>query len=379
MRRLVFWGLMMAASLALSWYWWEPQDTHRAELDTTADSLLSAENELFAKVLKPRAFIFPQDHGPHPTYRIEWWYFTGNLQTDMRRKFGYELTFFRFALTPEQNMTPSKWRANQMYMAHFALTDVDNKQFYTDERFSRAGNGLAGATTEKYHVWLYDWKAEAINDSHSSIALYAKSDAFSIALQLDSEKEIALQGVDGFSRKSQKAGNASYYYSYTRMATTGHIQIKQQTFPITGSSWMDREWTSAALSAQQIGWDWFALQLSDHSELMFYRFRRKDGKQDNNNAGALFYADNAKTRLAFSDVDIQVLDYWKSPHSNIRYPSQWHLSIPDQGLELDISPLINDQELNVRYRYWEGAVHITGKKNGQAISGQGYVELTGYQ
>lgn len=379
MRRLVFWGLMMAASLALSWYWWESQDTHRKELDTTADSLLSAENELFAKVLKPRAFIFPQDHGPHPTYRIEWWYFTGNLQTDMRRKFGYELTFFRFALTPEQNMTPSKWRANQMYMAHFALTDVDNKQFYTDERFSRAGNGLAGATTEKYHVWLYDWKAEAINDSHSSIALYAKSDAFSIALQLDSEKEIALQGVDGFSRKSQKAGNASYYYSYTRMATTGHIQIKQQTFPITGSSWMDREWTSAALSAQQIGWDWFALQLSDHSELMFYRFRRKDGKQDNNNAGALFYADNAKTRLAFSDVDIQVLDYWKSPHSNIRYPSQWHLSIPDQGLELDISPLINDQELNVRYRYWEGAVHITGKKNGQAISGQGYVELTGYQ
>ena len=379
MRRLIFWGLMMAAILVLSWYWWGPQDTHRAELDTTADSLLSAENELFAKVLKPRAFIFPQDHGPHPTYRIEWWYFTGNLQTDMRRKFGYELTFFRFALTPEQNMTPSKWRANQMYMAHFALTDVDNKQFYTDERFSRAGNGLAGATTEKYHVWLYDWKAEAINDSHSSIALYAKSDAFSIALQLDSEKEIALQGVDGFSRKSQKAGNASYYYSYTRMATTGHIQIKQQTFPITGSSWMDREWTSATLSAQQIGWDWFALQLSDHSELMFYRFRRKDGKQDNNNAGALFYADNAKTRLAFSDVDIQVLDYWKSPHSNIKYPSQWHLSIPDQGLELDISPLINDQELNVRYRYWEGAVHITGKKNGQAISGQGYVELTGYQ
>lgn len=379
MRRLIFWGLMMAASLALSWYWWGPQGTHRVELDTTADSLLSAENELFAKVLKPRVFIFPQDHGPHPTYRIEWWYFTGNLQTDIRRKFGYELTFFRFALTPEQNMTPSKWRANQMYMAHFALTDVDNKKFYTDERFSRAGNGLAGATTEKYHVWLYDWKAEAINDSHSSIALYAKSDAFSIALQLDSEKEIALQGVDGFSRKSQKAGNASYYYSYTRMATTGHIQIKQQTFPITGSSWMDREWTSAALSAQQIGWDWFALQLSDHSELMFYRFRRKDGKQDNNNAGALFYADNAKTRLAFSDVDIQVLDYWKSPHSNIRYPSQWHLSIPGQGLELDISPLINDQELNVRYRYWEGAVHITGKKNGQAISGQGYVELTGYQ
>jgi predicted secreted hydrolase len=379
MRRLILWGLIIAGSLALSWFFLPQQSTHRPELDSTSDSLLSTDDESFAKVLKPRAFIFPQDHGPHQTYRIEWWYFTGNLQTDLGRKFGYELTFFRFALTPEKHMTPSKWRDNQMYMAHFALTDVDHKQFYTDERFSRAGNGLAGATTEKYHVWLYDWKAEAVNNIDSVIQLEAKSNEFAISLQLVPEKEIALQGVDGFSRKSKKAGNASYYYSYTRMATTGNIQIKQQTFPITDSSWMDREWSSASLSSQQVGWDWFALQLSDHSELMFYSFRRKDGKLDNNNAGAIFHADHSKTMLGYSEVVIKVLDYWKSPHSNISYPSKWHLSIPDLRLELDISPLINDQELNVRYRYWEGAVSIKGKKNDQAISGQGYVELTGYQ
>lgn len=373
------WGSIITGILALGWFLLPQQSTHRQDLESTSNSLLSTNNEAFAKVLKPRAFIFPQDHGPHPAFRIEWWYFTGNLQTDMGRKFGYELTFFRFALTAEQQTTPSKWRDNQLYMAHFALTDVDDQQFYTDERFSRAGNGLAGAATEKYHVWLYDWKAEAIDETGLALGLEAKNDDFAISLQLTSKKKIALQGVDGFSRKSQKEGNASYYYSYTRMTTKGTIKIKQQQFTVSGNSWMDREWSSAALSSQQIGWDWFALQLSDHSEIMFYRFRRKDGSQDNNNAGAIFHAEDSKTALKSSDVAIKVLEHWKSPHSNITYPSKWHLSIAKLGLELDISPLINDQELNVTYRYWEGAVSIKGKKNDQDISGQGYVELTGYQ
>ena len=166
--------------------------------------------------------------------------------------FGYELTFYRIALTPEQQITASKWRDNQMYMAHFALTDIDSQQFYTDERFSRAGNDLAGAATEKYHVWLYDWKAAATDESGLALHLEAKNDDFAISLQLNSEKKIALQGIEGFSRKSPKVGDASYYYSYTRMATTGTIQIKQQQFSVTGSSWMDREWSSGSLSSQMI-------------------------------------------------------------------------------------------------------------------------------
>ena len=377
--RVLIWVCIIATMLALGRFFLPQQSPSKLEPESTIQDALASEDGPYARVLKPRAFIFPQDHGPHPAYRSEWWYFTGNLQTQTGRKFGYELTFFRFALSPEQQETASNWRNNQMYMGHLALTDVSNKQFYSDERFSRASNGLAGAATDKYHVWLYDWQAATVNDTDLMLRLHAKSDDFAIALQLVPQKQIALQGDDGFSQKSAEPGNASYYYSYTRLATTGTIQIKQQTFSVTGTSWMDREWSSAALSTQQEGWDWFALQLSDHSELMFYQFRRKDGSLDNNNAGAIFYADNSKIRLRFSDVEIKVLDHWQSPHTNITYPSKWHLSIPSLKLELDISPLINDQELNLTYRYWEGAVSIKGKKNIQIISGQGYVEMVGYQ
>ena len=379
---LKIWGLIIIGVLAISWFFLPAQNKRTAEPTSEKNSgfsdILSAENESFARVYNPRTFVFPQDHGAHPEYRIEWWYFTGNVQTQTKRKFGYELTFFRFALTPEQIKTSSVWRDNQIYMAHFALTDGDDNKFYVDERISRAGNGLAGASSEHYHVWLHNWKAKAINGNDSNIQLTAKSDDFSIALQLKAQKKIALQGVDGLSQKSPEPGNASYYYSYTRLATTGQIQIKQKSYDVSGTSWMDREWSSSALSKKQPGWDWFALQLSDNSELMFYQLRRKDGSLSPNSSGSVFYADNSKTDLNLSEVEIKVLDQWKSPHTQISYPSKWQLLIPKLDIDLTIIPLINDQELNVRYRYWEGAVNVTGEKLGQAILGQGYVELTGY-
>ncbi len=380
---LKIWGLIIIAVIAISWFLSPEQDKRTIESNQQSSielsSVLSAENNSFAKVFKPRAFVFPQDHGAHPEYRIEWWYFTGNVKTQTERKFGYELTFFRFALTPEQTKTPSVWRDNQIYMAHFALTDVEKNKFYVDERTSRAGNGLAGASSDHYHVWLHDWKAESINGNDSNIELTAKSDDFSIALQLQAKKKIVLQGERGLSQKSPEPGNASYYYSYTRMQTTGHIKIKQTSYDVKGTSWMDREWSSSALSKEQSGWDWFALQLSDNSELMFYQLRRKDGNISSNSLGAVFHADDSKTDLNLSEIEIKVLDQWKSPHTQINYPSKWHLLIPKLGIDLTITPLINDQELNVRYRYWEGAVGVTGTKQGQSISGQGYVELTGYQ
>ena len=381
--RLKIWGLIIIGIIAISWFFLPNQDKRTVESSEESNfepsKILSAENDSFARVFKPKTFVFPQDHGSHPEYRVEWWYFTGNVKTQTERKFGYELTFFRFALIPEQAKTPSVWRDNQMYMAHFALTDVENNKFHVDERTTRAGNGLAGASSNNYHVWLHDWKAEAINGSDSNIQLTAKSDDFSIALQLQAKKKIVLQGVDGLSQKSPESGNASYYYSYTRMQTTGQIQIKQKSYEVTGSSWMDREWSSSALSKEQSGWDWFALQLSDNSELMFYQLRRKDGNISPNSSGAVFHADDSKTDLNLSEIEIKVLDQWKSPHTQINYPSKWQLLIPKLGIDLTIAPLINDQELNVRYRYWEGAVDVTGTKQGQSISGQGYVELTGYQ
>ena len=353
--------------------------TTLAKKDDAFNHVLSKDDPRFARALTPQKFTFPIDHGSHNRYRTEWWYFTGNLKNTQGRQFGYELTFFRFALNPETSESKSAWRSNQMYMAHLTLTDVEKRRFYTDERFSRAGNDLAGALTKKYHVWLYDWSAKTEGDADFPLRLHAKTDDFGIDLLLTSQKGYILQGNQGLSQKSLKPGNASYYYSYPRLETKGAVTIASEQFSVTGASWMDREWSTSALSEEQSGWDWFALQFSDDSELMFYQLRRKDGQQDSNSSGSFVRADNGKIALKESDVNIQILDNWKSPHSKITYPSRWHLSIPNQNLEIEIVPLLNDQELNVSYRYWEGAVSIKGTKNGKLISGQGYVELAGYK
>lgn len=381
--------LVMMAVIVLWWPSMIPSDIKlvadqsfsksATQKDKSFSDLLSEDDTNFSRALKPRQFSFPFDYGAHNSYRTEWWYFTGNLENSDGRKFGYELTFFRFALSAKPYSSRSVWRNNQLYMAHLTLTDVKEDRFYTDERFSRAGNELAGAADNKYQVWLYDWSAMAQGKVDFPLRLRAKNDEFAIDLLLNTQKSLVLQGEQGLSRKSAEPGNASYYYSYTRLLTLGTLSIAGITHSVTGNSWMDREWSTSSLSKEQSGWDWFALQFSDNSELMFYRLRRKDGQQDSNSAGSVVLADSTKVPLQAQDVTIKTLNTWRSPHSRINYPSQWRLSVPSQKLEVDIVPLINDQELNVSYRYWEGAVRINGTKNGKAVSGQGYVELTGYQ
>jgi predicted secreted hydrolase len=352
--------------------------TTLSKKDDAFSNVLSKDDKGFARALKPKEFIFPTDHGPHNPYRSEWWYFTGNLKNPQDRQFGYELTFFRFALKAQMLESKSAWRSNQMYMAHLTLTDVEKDRFYTDERVSRAGNDLAGASDKKYHVWLYDWSARTEGEADFPLRLQAKSGSFAIDLLLTSRKSYVLQGDKGLSQKSREPGNASYYYSYPRLETEGAVTVAGKQFSVTGASWMDREWSTSALSDEQSGWDWFALQLSDNTELMYYQLRRKDGQPDSNSSGSFVRADNTKIPLKKDDVTIKNLDTWKSPHSKITYPSRWHLTVPAQNLEVEIVPLINDQELNVSYRYWEGAVSVSGTKNGKPVSGQGYVELAGY-
>jgi predicted secreted hydrolase len=351
----------------------------RSKNNDSFSAVLSNDDKGFARAFKPQKFSFPSDHGPHNPYRSEWWYFTGNLKNPQGRRFGYELTFFRFALKPDLPESKSTWRTNQLYMAHLTLTDVENNRFYTDERVSRAGNDLAGASNKKYQVWLYDWSAKTEGEVDFPLRLNAKSDDFAIELLLTSPKGYVLQGDHGLSQKSPEPGNASYYYSYPRLETEGTVSVGGKQFSVNGVSWMDREWSTSALSNEQSGWDWFALQLSDNSELMFYQLRRKDSQPDSNSSGSFVLGDNTKLSLKDRDVIIKTLDSWKSPHSKITYPSRWHLSVPGQYIEVDVVPLINDQELNVSYRYWEGAVSVNGTKNGKPISGQGYVELAGYK
>lgn len=346
--------------------------------NSVMDTLSENADNGFRRVMAPRPFSFPIDHGPHNDYRAEWWYFTGNVDTREGRKFGYELTFFRFALTPEENRSPSAWRTNQLYMAHFALTDAAANDFHAFERFSRGAARLAGSSSERLNVWLYDWSISPVDGEDFPVRLKAASNDIAIDLTLTATKPVVLQGKRGFSQKSSEPGQASHYYSYTRLPTTGTIRVGTSKYRVEGASWMDREWSTSALSAQQAGWDWFALQLSSGDDLMFYRFRRKDGQPDRYSAGTLVDERGATVPLQYNDVSIQELETWKSPRSGAVYPSKWRLIVPKHRLELALVPLIPNQELDVAFKYWEGAVSIKGVYKGQAVSGRGYVELTGY-
>jgi len=332
----------------------------------------------FARAQIPRDFRFPDDHGPHPSYRHEWWYATGNLLAPGGRRFGYQLTFFRFALSPAPPDRKSRWAANQVYMAHFALTDAEGRRFRHFERTARGALGLAGATARPFRVWLDDWSAQGGEASTLPIRLRAREGKVSVDLLLDTERPIVLQGDRGLSRKGASPGNASYYYSMTRLSTRGNVRVDDVLFPVEGNSWLDREWGTSSLEKGQTGWDWFALQLSDGRDLMFYRLRREDGGDDPFSAGTLVLPDGSSRHLSFDAVRIETLETWKSPESGARYPSRWRLVIPSERLELEIVPRVADQELRTTVRYWEGAVGVRGTSRGELVEGDGYVELTGY-
>jgi len=337
--------------------------------------LLGSDDPRFPKAIEPRAFGFPEDHGPHPDYRNEWWYITGNLDDSSGRRFGYELTIFRFALAPDAPESASAWRSNQVYIGHLALTDPEQERFLAAEKFSRGAAGLAGAAAKPFRVWIDDWRIEAGDDA--VWRLRAGDDRFSLDLELESLKPPVLNGVDGLSQKSDEPGNASYYYSLTRLLTRGELILDDRRFVVSGSSWLDREWSSSALAADQVGWDWFALQLDNHYELMFYNLRRRDGSQDPNSAGTLTAPDGTAEKMAADALILEVLDTWQSPAGG-RYPARWRISAPAAGLELEVVPVLADQELFTTVRYWEGAVDVHGTAHGKPVSGRGYVELTGY-
>ncbi len=332
----------------------------------------------FDRATAPRNFSFPDDFGTHDSYRTEWWYFTGNIEDEKDREFGYQLTFFRYSPTSETLQTGSAWRTRQFYMAHLAVSDIRANRLHAFERFSRAAAGLAGAKADGLHVWLDNWSAESEHASGFPLRLHAEENNIAIDLQLQQGKAVVLQGDSGLSKKNDGYGNASYYYSFTRMPTAGSITINGDHFRIKGLSWMDREWSSSALSPDQVGWDWFALQLSDDSEIMLYQIRRKDGQRDPFSYGILISAEGSTQTLKYDMLDVDIKNYWRSPRDNSRYPSQWQIRIPAHNIKLDVQPAIADQELNLSFRYWEGAVIVRGSKDNKNISGRGYVELTGY-
>ena len=351
----------------------------------------SEQDDHFKQVLNPRVFQFPRDHLAHQAYKTEWWYLSGNLsanslnESGSTHKFAYQFTLFRFALRPEKSSSEnSAWRSSNIYMAHIALTDLNHHKFYQQERFSRDALSLAGAEKKEdgsLQFWLNDWQLKSLAaDDLFPLTLDINNDKFALQLQLETVKPMVLQGEQGLSQKSSK--HASYYYSYTRLASKGNITIEDKVFKVSGNSWFDREWSTSSLGEDQQGWDWFALHLDDGSDLMLYQMRKKDGSADIYSSGILVDSQGHSQVLPASDFHLQVIEYWQSPVSSIRYPIKWSISIPGKNIKLMVSTQNKQQEWSkaggFSFNYWEGSVDVKGIKNQQPVSGSGYLEMTGY-
>lgn len=352
----------------------------RAEAPVSAglrEALPAAGN--FARADGPRAFDFPADYGPHEDFQTEWWYYTGSLADEQGRRFGYQLTFFRRALAAPDELPAreSEWAAGQVYLAHFTLSDIQNNRFQYWEETSRGAAGLAGAQADPlFSVWLYDWRV--LQTGERTFSLSAAKEGMVLELDLEDAKGPVLHGQQGYSQKGEGQGNASYYISQTRLVTRGRLQMDGEVYQVSGTSWMDHEFSTSALSGQQVGWDWFSIQLDDGREVLVYTIRNADGSLDPHSYGSLILEDGSLLPLTSRDFSIEPTGEWTSPHSGAVYPSGWRVNIHGQEIELQITPLIQDQELVVSYTYWEGAVEIQGTWRGRPVTGRGYTELTGY-
>ena len=376
------WLMAVASALALGACTPPGPDTGRPAGQDLVQALGPGDDEGYTRALAPRAFRFPEDHGPHPGFRNEWWYFTGHLRSGDGRRFGFQLTLFRIALAPPDPGAPargSRWATREVYMGHAALSDMDGAppRFHAFQRLTRAAAGLAGASTAPLRIWLEDWEIRRSPGPQEVWQLKADTSDFTLELDLQAERPIVARGEGGLSRKGAAPGDASYYYSIPRLSARGHLGLGGTTLAVSGSAWLDREWSTSALEPGQEGWDWFALQLDDGRELMYYQLRRRGGGVDPHSEGALTGPHGGQRRLRPEDLDLQVLGHWDSPRGG-RYPARWRLTLPDTGRRLELIPLLADQELDGELRYWEGAVEVREAEPPRAPVGRGYVELTGY-
>lgn len=377
MRRTLL-AILFAAGMVLLWSRWSPHARPPAPEDGVATLLRDRrDNEGYARVTGPRPLQFPADHAAHPDFRHEWWYVTGQLQTEQGRWFGFQATFFRFALSPLDYPSSSAWRTRQALLAHFALTDIEGQRFTGRERRARASLGLAAASTDRPAVWINDWSLRQEQaDGVWTLELTAADAALKLRLAPDGAP--VLQGDRGYSAKSAAAGNASHYYSQPRLATSGSLRFAGATRQVTGLAWLDHEWGTSALGDNQQGWDWFAVHFDDGRSLSFYRLRQRDGATDPHSRGVLVGPDGQSEALGAEAVVMTPLRWWTSPQTGARYPVQWRVRVPAQALDFELSALVDGQEWTGDLKYWEGAVGARRHNAPDVLAGRGYLELTGY-
>ncbi|HWI18244.1 MAG TPA: lipocalin-like domain-containing protein [Vicinamibacterales bacterium] len=330
-------------------------------------------------------YSFPRDHASHPDYKIEWWYYTGNVKAADGRKFGYQLTFFRVGIA-HSPANPSKWAVRDLFMTHLAVTDAQGQRYRYAEKLSRGGPGLAGARSDRYHVWNEDWSAELVGNQQQHV-LKAVGPQAGVEFTLDEGKAPAINGINGISQKGAREGNASHYYSMTRMPTRGTLTIDGERFAVTGTSWMDHEFGTSFLEPEQRGWDWLAIQLSDNRELMLYQLRRSDGSRDPRSSGTLVDANGKTVHLSNADFTLTPGKQTFTSKNGAVYPLEWSIAVPSQQIELRVTTPVRDQELSLvastGVAYWEGMIDVAGSQatrpsGGRQLTGVGYLEMTGY-
>ncbi|MZH45482.1 MAG: carotenoid 1,2-hydratase [Nitrospinae bacterium] len=333
----------------------------------------------FKQALPGYTYTFPRDDFSHDDFRIEWWYYTGNLQDENERAFGYQLTFFRIGLEGSKPINnASSWKIGNLYFAHMTVSDIYNKKFHFFERINRSGVKNAGAASDKLHVWNENWSLTSKGINHH---LRAIENGTGLDLKLTPVKNRVLHGKEGISTKGSDAGNASHYFSFSRMKTHGQVFLKGEKIPVKGTSWMDHEFSSNQLNENLVGWDWFSIKLDNNTEIMLYQLRDKNGSKDPHSSGTTISADGISQHILHNEFSISPKKFWSSPHTNATYPASWELTIP--GGVLNITPDFPDQELydlrSISGSYWEGSVSIKGNLEGKTVKGKGYVELVGYE
>ncbi len=329
-----------------------------------------------AHALPAKTLVFPRDRGAHPDFKTEWWYITGHAKSSgspRGNEFGFQLTFFRSRIDSTQAMT-SKFAAKQLLFAHAAITDVQGKKLWHDQRIARDGFGVATSSESDMAIKLRDWSLKA--DGSTYTAELPASD-FGLKLQFNETQAVLLQGKNGLSRKGPEAKQASYYYSQPQLATTGSLRVQGKTFDVQGTAWLDHEWSQELLAPGVIGWDWIGMNLLDGSALTAFRLRDKDG-------GAVW--DGGSFRSAKNDLNVfskgevifKPVRSWTSPLTQTTYPVEWIVRTPADSYT--VKAMIDNQELDSRQStgsiYWEGLSELIDS-NGKKV-GSGYLEMTGY-
>ena len=377
---LVLVALLVFATVALVRRWQASPSSIAAGINL--GQALSDEEGHYATVTPGRKFVFPADHGEHPDFKTEWWYFTGNLRDQAGTAYGYQLTFFRAGLPSPADVASSPWSSADVMMAHFAVSDGQEMTFHPYERFSRRALELAGVRQDEQglEVWLESWRLHRSAGGRWTLrAEETLPDGSPLALELElsESKPPVLQGQDGYSSKGPRPEHSSYYVSLTRLATRGRLTFGERQVDVEGLSWFDHEWSSSAMAPGLVGWDWFSLQLEDGWDLMLYLLRYEDGRLEPASSGTLVAPDGETTRLSLADFQVEVEDRRTSPRG-VSYPSLWTVTLPSRSLVLRLAPRLSDQEMDSGVPYWEGAVTVEGEREGKPLGGSGFVEMTGY-